>query len=391
MNKTCDVVVIGGGINGAVIAFELASAGVSVILVEKDSICSGPTARSCGIIRQHYSHEVPAKMARDGLRIFRHFSDEVGGDCEFHQTGFLLTAREDTIKTIAANVALQQGVGIDTRMVTPAAIREIEPHAKLDGIVAGAWEPDAGYADPWATTNAYIALAVALGAEILTGVQVTEIETAGGRVSGVATNGGTISAGAVAIATGPWAASLLKPLGIDLPTEIGRVQVGLFDRPETLSSHGIFADTNLGTYSRPEGDLMLVGSLETTDAELTVDDPDYYNAEVDFSRIESYSDRIMRRYPEMQSGAFHNGYASLYDITPDWQPIVGALPPVDGLYGAIGSSGHGFKLAPSIGKLLANLVLGKRVDREALEFFALDRFEQGQRGDSGYAGHKILG
>jgi glycine/D-amino acid oxidase-like deaminating enzyme len=276
-------------------------------------------------------------------------------------------------------------------MVTPEEIRGIEPHIELDGIVGGAWEPAAGYADPWATTHAYVAQAETRGAEMLTGVTVSAIKASGGRCTGVETSEGDIAADTVVVATGPWASALLAPLGLDLPTDIGRVQVGLFDRPASLSTHGIFADTNLGIYSRPEAELMLVGSIETIDAELTVDDPDFYDTEMDFKRIESYSDRIMRRYPEMAGGAFHNGFASLYDITPDWQPIVGALGGPDGLYGAIGSSGHGFKLAPSIGKMVARLVLDEPVDPAALDFFSPGRFEMGSRGDGKYAGHKILG
>jgi glycine/D-amino acid oxidase-like deaminating enzyme len=99
----------------------------------------------------------------------------------------------------------------------------------------------------------------------------------------------------------------------------------------------------------------------------------------------------MRRYPEMSGGRFHNGYASLYDLTSDWQPIVGALPGLDGLYGSLGSSGHGFKLAPIIGRIVAQLVLGEETDRDALDLFAFDRFDQGARADGRYAGHKILG
>jgi len=391
MTKTADVVVIGGGIAGAVVAYELAGRGASVVVVEKDTVCAGPTARSCGIIRQHYSHEITAGMAMAGLRVFQNFDNVVGGACEFHQTGFLITAREDTVETIASNVALQQGIGIDTRMVTPEEIREIEPHIDLEGIVGGAYEVEAGYADPYATTSSYAARAEQLGAEILVGTRVTGIASDGSRATGVATDAQSIAAGAVIVAAGPWAKSLLTPLGIELPTDIGRVQVGLFDRPEALATHGIFADTNLGIYSRPEGDLMLVGSIETSDAELVVDDPDYYNGEMDFARVESYSERIVRRYPPMRSGAFHNGYASLYDITPDWQPILGALPGLENLYGIVGSSGHGFKLAPAAGKMVAQLVLGQVTSSEALDLFAFERFEQGSRADGKYSSHKILG
>ena len=382
---------IGGGIAGTSIAYELAGRGASVVLVERESICSGPTARSCGIIRQHYSHAVLARMAREGLAVFQNFEDLVGGSCDFRRTGFLLTAREGTLEALAANVALQQAVGIDTHLVTPEEIRDIEPHIDLEGITGGAYEPEAGYADAYTTTMSYAARAATLGAEILTGTRVTGIEAVGDRATGITTQHGSIAAGAVVVAAGPWAQALLAPLGVDLPTTIGRVQVSLFDRPQGIGNHGVLADTNLGIYSRPEGDLMLVGSIETADAELVVDDPDYYNAEMDFERLESYSERVIRRYPAMASARFHNGYASLYDLTTDWQPILGVLPGVEGLYGVVGSSGHGFKLAPVVATMIATLVLGEETDDEALGLFALDRFSRSEQVDGRYSGHKILG
>lgn len=392
MSPAHDVVIIGGGVAGASIAFELARRRLDVALVEKESICAGPTARSCGIVRQHYSHPILARMALEGLRVFQTFAESVGGECEFHRTGFLLTAREDTYETLAANVAMQRSVGIDTRLVSPQEMRDIEPHIDLEGIVGGAYEPQSGYADAYATTLSYATRARELGVEIHTGTRVTAIETDGDRVTGVSTTDGPIAAAAVVVAAGPWAASLLEPLGIALPTEIGRVQVGLFDRPRELATHGVFADTSLGVYARPESDgIMLVGSIETTDAELTVRDPDRYDEGMDFDRVTSYSERISRRYPAMTGGRFHDGYASLYDLTPDWQPILGPLPGAEGLYGSVGSSGHGFKLAPVVARLLADLVVGEPVDPEILELFSLDRFDRGARADGRYGGHKILG
>lgn len=390
MSNGSEVIVIGGGINGVVTAFHLAQRGVPVTLIEKETICAGPTALSCGIIRQHYSHRITAQMAFDGLQIFRDFDERVGGDCDFRQCGFLLTARQDTFDILADNVSLQQSVGIDTRMVSADEIPDIEPHAQLEGIVGGAYEPGAGYADAYAATTAYAGRAMDMGAKILTETRVLSIDREGSRITGVTTDQGFIPAGAVMLAAGPWATGLLEPLGIRLPIEVGRVQVGLFDKPGSLDTHGIFADTHLGIYSRPEGELMLVGSVETKDAELVVDDPDFFNEAIDFDRVESYSDRIMRRYPEMDAGAFHNGYASLYDITTDWQPILGLLPGADNLYGAIGSSGHGFKLAPSIGELMAALIAGEEVDQATLDFFSPERFEAGVLADGRYGSHKIL-
>ena len=389
MPAPSDVLVIGGGISGAAIAYHLARAGATVTLVEKETICAGPTARSCGIIRQHYSHAVTASMALAGLRVFENFDDAVGGECDFRRTGFLLTAREDTVETLRANVETQRSVGIDARLLDPVEIREIEPHIDLDGIVAGAWEPDAGYADPYATTTAYAFRAADLGCAILIDTRVLAIDHEGGRVLGVTTDKGRFEAGAVVLAAGPWAVPLLAPLGIDLPIAPGRVQVGLFDKPSEIHTHGIFGDPVLGFYSRPEGDLMLVGSLETTDAQMVVNDADYYNEGIDFERVELYTDRVVRRYPAMKNASFHNGFASLYDITVDWQPVLGRLPGYDNLYGSLGSSGHGFKLAPVVSEMIARLVVDDATD-PALDLFSARRFETGALVDGGYDENKIL-
>jgi len=153
----------------------------------------------------------------------------------------------------------------------------------------------------------------------------------------------------------------------------------------------VFIDTALGVYTRPEGeDLMLVGSVETDEAEAGVEDPDHFRRAADFDAIERYSEQLIRRFPAMRRGSFLNGYASLYDVTPDWQPILDRLPGFENLYCAAGSSGHGFKLAPAIGEMMAGLVTGGATFGEDLDFFSFDRFARGERADGGYA-QKILG
>ena len=146
--RTTDVIVVGGGVNGACIAYHLARRGVSVALVEKDNIASGPTGRSCGIIRQHYSHPITARMALAALGFFENFEELVGSDCDFRQTGYILAAGPETIDTLKANVALQQALGINTSVISVDELRELEPGVATDGIVGAAYEPDSGYADP---------------------------------------------------------------------------------------------------------------------------------------------------------------------------------------------------------------------------------------------------
>ena len=391
MTKTTDVVVIGGGVNGACIAYNLARRGVGVTLVEKDNIAAGPTGRSCGIIRQHYSHPITAAMSLRALRFFENFEELVGGDCDFRQTGYLLAAGPETIGNLSANVQMQRSLGINTTLVSVEELRELAPGAATDGIVGAAYEPDSGYADPYGASAAFANRAEELGAEIRIGTEVRSVIVEGDRARGVTLDEGRLEASAVVLATGPWSPGLAKLFGVDLPITPCRVQICLFERAAELEHEKIFIDTPLGVYTRPEGeDLMLVGSIATDEAKAGVEHPDHFQRVADFDAVSRYSEQLIERFPQMDKGSFVNGYASLYDVTPDWQPILDELPGIDNLYCCAGSSGHGFKLAPVVGEMMADLVTGGKSDDDDINFFAFERFAREQLVEGGYA-HKILG
>ncbi len=298
MPTSSDVIIVGGGINGASIAFNLAKEGLKVILIEKDFIAAGPTGRSSAIIRQHYSHEETARMALRSLHIFQNFDDVIGGDPDFHQTGFLLAARPEDVEQLKANVALQQRVGINTRVVSPQEVKELEPHISIEGIAAAAYEPESGYADPAATTTAYAGRAKDLGARLQLGTRVRSLLVKGGRVTGVDTDQGAFQAGAVVVAAGPWTALITETIGLQLPIKASRHQVATYKRPDEFEHHMVFAGFADEVYIRPEtGQLMLVGSIEPEEAEEEVADPDRFNERVDFDILAEFSERVVRRYP----------------------------------------------------------------------------------------------
>ncbi|MGD8817366.1 MAG: FAD-dependent oxidoreductase [Acidobacteriota bacterium] len=391
MSTTADVIVVGGGVLGSSIAFHLAERGVAVRLIEKDNLAAGPTGRSCGIIRQHYSHPITIRMALDSLRFFEQFDERVGGTCDFRRTGYLLAAGPQHIEQLRANVRLQQSLGVNTRVVSPEELHELAPGASLGEIAGAAYEADSGYADPYATTVALAAAAERRGATIITGTTVRSVVVENGVARGVVTDDGRIDAGAVVLATGPWSPRLAAALGIELPITSCRVQVCLFHRAAELVHERVFIDSPLGVYTRPEGeDLMLVGSIETDEAEAGVEDPDHFQRVADFDAVSRYSEQLIERFPLMDRGSFLNGYASLYDVTPDWQPILDELPGIARLYCCAGSSGHGFKLAPSIGAMMAKLIRDGKKPDDDIDFFAFDRFARGRRADGAYA-HKIMG
>ena len=378
MAASTDVIVVGGGINGASIAFNLAKEGLKVALIEKDFIAAGPTGRSSAIIRQHYSNEVTARMALRSLRIFRHFDDAVGGDPDYHKAGFLLAARPEDVEQLKANVALQQAVGINTCVVSPQEVKELEPHVSIEGIAAAAYEPESGYADPAATTTAYAQRAKELGASLHLGTRVGSILVEEGRVTGVETERGAFQAGAVVVTAGPWTPLITKTIGIQLPIKASRHQVATYKRPVEFDRLMVYAGFADEVYIRPEtGQLMLVGSIEPEEAEDEIANPDSFNERVDFDIVADFSERVARRYPLMERGTSAGGWASLYDITPDWHPIMGALPGVEGLYCAAGTSGHGFKLGPAVGEMMADLIVHGEKDEADINMFSFDRFVEG--------------
>ena len=165
MAQTYDVIIIGGGIMGCSTAFQLAQRGLNVAIFEKDAIGTGPSGRSSAIIRQHYSNELTASMALYSLGVFQDFEDRVGGECGFVKSGFVMLASAKDQEGLAANVAMQQGVGVQTELITPETLKEIMPSLATDDLVAAAYESDSGYADPYLTVTSYAAAARTSGRE----------------------------------------------------------------------------------------------------------------------------------------------------------------------------------------------------------------------------------
>ncbi|MBI4012513.1 MAG: FAD-binding oxidoreductase [Candidatus Rokubacteria bacterium] len=379
MSETADVVVIGGGCNGASIAFHLAERGVRrVVLLEKGALASGPTGRSTAIVRQHYSNEVTARMALESLRVFQQWGERIGGTCGFVRTGFLVGVREGERAALEGNVALQRGVGIDVRIVAGDELRRLEPELFTEDLVSAAYEPEAGYCDPVSTTTSLAEGARARGARIVQGREVTGIRVEGGRVAGVDTTAGPVAAASVVVAAGPWAQRLAARVGVELPIEPSRHPVCAFRRPPDFArAPMIYADFVHQFYTRPEtGDLSLVGSIDPADAG-NLADPDRYNEGVDLETITEFGGRASRRYPALERGFSRGGWAGIYDVTPDWHPVLDAIEEVPGLFVAAGFSGHGFKLCPAVGAMMAGLVTTGRRD-ERLELFRADRFRTGR-------------
>ncbi len=376
--QTADVIVIGGGITGTSAAYQLALRGYRVTLLEKSYLAAGGTGRTVGLVRRHYSNEITARMALRSLQVWRDFEQAVGGDVGWVQTGALFIVGPHDLEGLKANIALQRQVGINTEFLDAQAVQALAPYLNVEDIGGGAYEPDSGCADGGMATNAYASRAKDLGATILQGVEVTAIRSAGGRITGVKTSQGDYSAPVVINAAGPWGARLALGVGYETPVEVSRHQVAVFQRPESLASqHPFIGDFVQGFYLRPEtGRLTLSGSLEASEAANKVD-PDHYAETVDMEFNIEMAEFTEHRVPAMSEAEIRKGWAGLYDVTPDWHPILGRMPGLEGFICAYGWSGSGFKMAPVVGEMIADLVTGEKLCPIDPHLFRFERFAEG--------------
>jgi sarcosine oxidase subunit beta len=374
---TADVIVVGAGVQGASLAFQLAKRGAQVLVVEREATGAGATGRSSGFVRMHYDLESDARLAWLSFPYFLDWADRVGaGDCAYVQTGFLQVFPPALADAVRANVAAHQAIGIDTRTVTPQEIAELVPGVVLDGIEIGAYEPQSGYADPSGTAAGFLEAARRLGARYLHGCRVDGVAVDGDRVIGVDSDRGRLSAPVVVDAAGAWAAQLARTAGVEVPVQAWRHETAFFGLPP---GHGsdfpIVIDEITEMYFRPEGhDLMLVGVEGNNQVGGSPDRP---LTSAGPSAIEDMVRRLVTRVPWMSDGTFRTAHGGQDGITPDQHPLLGAAGP-DGFYLLCGFSGTGFKTAPAIGICLAELILDGRTTTADISGYAPDRFATGR-------------
>lgn len=378
MPRIFDVIIIGGGIMGCSIAYQLAQRGVKAALLEKKSIGAGSTGQSSALIRQHYSNKLTAQMALYGVKAFSQLEEELGTPCGFIKSGFIALIAAKDHEGLKANIELQRSVGIQAEILDPRAIADLMPGIVLDDVKAAAYEPEAGYADPHLTVNAYAAAAKRGGVEFFLNTQVTGIRFAGDKVVGVDTPDDRFDAPQVINCAGPWGARVAQMAGFSAPINSCRTQTLFFNRPTGIDAiHPMIADFVHATYFRPEtGNLILGGMIDPSEADAIVD-PDHFNELHDDDFVLKVGERLLRRCPGMADSACTNGYSSLYAITPDWHPIVDEVPPGSGCYICSGFSGHGFKLGPAVGLMVADMLTGISQPQFDPRFFRLSRYEEG--------------
>ncbi|MFQ5400545.1 MAG: NAD(P)/FAD-dependent oxidoreductase [Anaerolineae bacterium] len=372
--QTADIVIVGGGVMGASIAYHLAARGQEhVLLLEKEAFFGqGATGRCAGGVRYQFATEVNIRLSLESVPMLERFEEELGQAVDYQQCGYLfLLTNEDDVTAFRRNVALQHRLGVETRWLDGDEIRRRLPMMRLDDVLAGTFNARDGLVDPNGVVMGYIAAARRLGAVTMTGVEVTGIIVKGGRVAGVETAVGRIAAPIVVNAAGPWAGLIGSMAGVQLPiTPIRRQMLTTTPLPQIPRDFPFVIDFAQSLYFHREGDGLLTG-MSNPDEQPGFDqrvDPEW-----ELVNLEAAA----RRMPLLEQAGLVAHWAGLYEVTPDAHPIFG-ITPVSGFFVCAGFSGHGFMHGPIAGKLMSEIILDGRAQTVDVSALDLARFEEGR-------------
>lgn len=374
MKKTADAVIIGGGVNGVSIAYNLAKRGLTNICVlERSFLASGATGRCGAGVRAQWGTEMNLRMSMASVRMFENMNEELDydDDIEFNQGGYLLLAyTEAGWEQFKKNVALQKAHGLQVELLTPAEAKEVVPHLNTEQLLGATYCPTDGHCNPFKVTDAYAKAARRLGVEIYTNTTVTGIERDGDRIQGVHTDRGYVSTPVVVNAAGGWSQDVAAMVGLEIPTHSERHQILITEpvepmqRPMVMSFHH-----NLYCQQTPHGSFIM-GLGDPTEKP-------GYNMEASWQFLEEMAEKITWLLPPLRHIRVVRQWAGLYNMTPDRTPILGPVEEVPGFYLACGFSGHGFMIAPMVGVLLAQSILGQKTEIP-IEPMSLGRFARGE-------------
>ncbi len=349
------VVVIGGGVVGLSTAYHLARAGVTdVVLLERSDLGSGSTCRAAGGVRAQFSDAVNIELGARSLKTFETFSDTFGQEIDLHQVGYLfLLDQPDQVAAFEQNVALQNELGVPSRMIEVAEATALSPLVNPEGLLAAAYSPTDGHCTPESVVAGYAAAARRVGAHLVPHCAVTSIGSNGGSVTEVLTEAGPIATETVICAAGAWSREVGAMVGVDLPVEPLRRQILTTAAIPGLDRHTPFTiDFSTSFYFHGEGPGLLLGMSDPHETP-------GFKVQPSEEWLPRLGEAIERRAPAISDVGLRRGWAGLYEMTPDHNGLVGEAEDVSRFLYATGFSGHGFLMGPALGEVMRDLYLGR--------------------------------
>jgi sarcosine oxidase subunit beta len=379
--QTTEIVVIGGGVEGSSIAWHLAQGGAQVTLIERWEIASGASGASAGGVRQQGRDFREFPLAFRALERWRTLEEELGADVEYRRGGHATTAeREDDLPILQASVRAQQIAGLQIEVFAGDALRELIPGI-APTVLAAAYSPNDGHANPTLTTRAFAAAAERAGATIKTGEEVTAISVESGKVSGIVTDHGMYPADVVVLAAGAWSNALAAAIGIDLHCSPDAYQaITTFPvEPHLIQVLGSM-NRMISLKQLPDGRYLLGGGWP---GEFSLSFPRGKTIE---ANIIGNQEAAIALIPDVARAVIDQAWIGIDNHGHDEVPVLGKVDGVEGLIVATGFSGHGFALSPAVGEAIAGLILTGQSPIDISQL-GLDRFT----GETDPSGHHHAG
>ncbi|WP_030613059.1 NAD(P)/FAD-dependent oxidoreductase [Streptomyces sclerotialus] len=352
--SSAEVVIVGGGVMGTSVAFHLAEAGVrDVVLVERDELGSGSTCKAAGGVRAQFSDALNIQLSARSLAAYHHFGRQPGQHIDLHTVGYLfLLSRPEDVASFEAGVALQNELGVPSRMVGPDEAKRLSPLIETDGLLAAAFSPEDGYCTPESVVLGYAVGARRHGATLLTGCEVLGIDTRGGEIRAVQTTGGRIETSTVVCAAGAWSSAVGEMVGVRLPVTPYRRQLAFTEPVDPDVRVPMTLDFTSAFYFRREGRGLMFGMSDPDEL------PGFRMNRTD-EWLSKLAEKMATRVPGLLGTGITGGWAGLYEVTPDHNALIGESPDVGRFLYTTGFSGHGFMQGPAAGEIVRDLVLNK--------------------------------
>jgi sarcosine oxidase subunit beta len=352
------------------------------VLLDKNVPAAGPSWKSHAVMPQYYTLEPLARMTSESWRFYLDFDKIVGKGPVFHKVGILWAYQESLAEKWKMNVTHVQQYGLAPKIIGNREIREISPQFYLPEFYAAAYDSDGGYVDSHLAVEGFVSAASEIGVRVFSYTRVEELKAQNGRINSVRTDRGTIEAEKIISAAGIWTRPLLQKVGFDVPITNTKVGICMLKRPSGFrGDHEVLVDYVNSCYLRAQGEVVTDVAVFEPHVDKYFDpsrseDPDNYQDTVPEADLRRYVE-TGARYPGLRDATIQGTYACVYDNSPDRQPILGEVPGVQGLFVAVGFSGHGFKMAPMVGRSVSELVLRGKSQID-LRILAPNRFREGR-------------
>ena len=365
--------IIGAGIMGLSIAYNLAkSHGVrDIVILDRTYVCGGASGRNGGGVRAQWSSEANGRLMQESIRLCRDFAREMKINVWFRQGGYLFLVRtEEKRRALESSVKVQKECGLLTRVLPPREAKEIVPELDTTGVIAASFNPDDGVVFPWPFLWGYAEAAKKLGVEVATFTDVVGFETKGRRIDAVVTNQGKIRTHKVVNAAGAWSPEVARLLGVELPNRPHRHEI-CSSEPLKPWLSPLVADLTNGLYFSQSTRGEIVGGITNDEVPEGIDQRSSHRF------LALYARALTRTCPILGSVKVLRQWAGCYDITPDQNPIVGQVDDVEDFFQVSGFMGHGFMMAPVIGKLMAQYI-AEKTELPMFDRWNLRRFKEGR-------------